>query len=84
MKWIDLGSDTVNIFMSGPRICWAMKPHFFVPTGTNGNLIALKAHTQSGEEVILETGSHIYNSEMGLSAFRGLVAWPACGDANGI
>jgi len=57
----------------------------FVPTGTMGNLVALKMHAQPGEEVILETRSHIYNNEMGgLSAFCGLVARPVCGDATGM
>jgi len=57
----------------------------FVPTGTMGNLIALKAHTQPGEEVILEARSHIYNNEMGgLSAFCGLVARPVYGDSAGM
>jgi len=57
----------------------------FVPTGTMGNLIALKTHTEPGQEVILETRSHIYNSEMGgFSAFCGLVARPVDGDATGM
>lgn len=41
----------------------------FVPTGTMGNLIALKVHTQPGQEVILEERSHIYEAEMGLQHF---------------
>ena len=32
----------------------------FVPTGTMGNLIAVMAHTQPGEEIILERESHIF------------------------
>lgn len=57
----------------------------FVPTGTMGNLIALKVHTQPGQEVILEERSHIYEAEMGgLAAFCGLLARPVCGDSNGM
>jgi len=57
----------------------------FVPTGTMGNLIALKVHAQAGEEVILEERSHIYNAEMaGLSAVAGLLARPLRGDASGM
>ena len=37
----------------------------FVPSGTMGNEIALRAHTQPGQEVIAEEGSHIYNYESG-------------------
>ena len=57
----------------------------FVPTGTMGNLVALKVHTQPGEEVILEEQSHIYNAEMaGLSAICGLLARPIPGDQDGM
>ncbi|HHY46415.1 MAG TPA: aminotransferase class I/II-fold pyridoxal phosphate-dependent enzyme [Firmicutes bacterium] len=45
----------------------------FVPSGTMGNLIALKVHTHSGEEVILEKDAHIYYYEAGgLAAVCGL------------
>lgn len=46
----------------------------FVPSGTMGNLLALLSHTRPGDEVILESGSHIYNYEVGgLGAVAGLV-----------
>ena len=57
----------------------------FVPTGTMGNLIALKVHGRPGDEVILEERSHIYNSEMaGISAVCGLLPHPVRGDARGL
>ncbi|MBG98232.1 threonine aldolase [bacterium] len=37
----------------------------FVPSGTMANQIALQTHTQAGDEVILESGSHIYMYEGG-------------------
>jgi threonine aldolase len=37
----------------------------FVASGTMGNLVALLAHTQKGDEVILEAESHIYYYEVG-------------------
>ena len=40
----------------------------FVPSGTMGNQIAVKVHTQPGQEVICEERSHIYNFEMGMMA----------------
>lgn len=46
----------------------------FVPSGTMGNLIAVLTHCKRGEEVILESRSHIYNFEVGcISALGGVV-----------
>jgi threonine aldolase len=44
----------------------------FVPTGTMGNQIAIRLHTQHGEEVICEARSHVLDWEMAMmSAFSG-------------
>lgn len=49
----------------------------FVPTGTMGNTIAVKLHTQHGQEVICEARSHVYGFEMAMLAwFSGCVARP--------
>jgi threonine aldolase len=49
----------------------------FVPSGTMGNLCALLAHTRAGEEVILESDSHIVHSEVaGASVVGGLQLRP--------
>ncbi|MCS6884529.1 MAG: GntG family PLP-dependent aldolase [Acidobacteriota bacterium] len=46
----------------------------FVPTGSMGNLIAVKLHTRPGDEVILDSRSHILNYELGsLAAIAGVV-----------
>jgi threonine aldolase len=37
----------------------------YMPSGTMTNLVAVLAHTQRGGEVLLETGAHILNSELG-------------------
>lgn len=37
----------------------------FMPSGTMTNLVAVLTHTPRGGEVLLETGSHILNSELG-------------------
>jgi threonine aldolase len=37
----------------------------YMPSGTMTNLVAVLAHTQRGGEVLLESGSHILNSELG-------------------
>jgi len=53
----------------------------FVPSGTMGNLIAVLTHCQRGDEVILETDSHIYYYEVGgLSAIAGVVPRLIAGD----
>jgi threonine aldolase len=42
-----------------------------------GNQIAIKVHTQPGDEVILEEASHIFNSEMAMmAAFSGVIPRP--------
>jgi threonine aldolase len=45
----------------------------FVPTGTMANLVALMAHATRGQQVVLESSSHIlWGEEWGLSALCGL------------
>ncbi|MBS3788128.1 low-specificity L-threonine aldolase [Candidatus Bipolaricaulota bacterium] len=45
----------------------------FVPSGSMGNQVAIWSHTESGQEVIVEKKSHIYNYELGtMSAFSGV------------
>jgi threonine aldolase len=76
---------TVNLLESRAATLLGQQAALFVPTGTMGNLIALKIHTQPSEEVILEAQSHIYNCELaGLSAFCGLLARPLPGDGGGM
>jgi threonine aldolase len=56
----------------------------FVPTGTMGNTIGIKLHTQHGEEVICEARSHVFNYELAMMGwFCGCVARPIEG-AGGI
>jgi threonine aldolase len=44
----------------------------FVPTGTMGNVIGIRLHTQHGQEVICESRSHVLDWEMGMiAAFAG-------------
>ncbi len=40
----------------------------FVPSGTMGNQLALRLHTEPGDEVLTEAGSHIANHERGAPA----------------
>jgi len=49
----------------------------FVPTGTMGNTIAVKLHTEHGQEVICESRAHVLNYELAMLAwFSGCVARP--------
>jgi threonine aldolase len=76
---------TVNLLENQVAKLLGKPAALFVPTGTMGNIIALKAQADVGEEVILEERSHIYNSEMaGLSAVAGLLPRPIRGDASGM
>lgn len=40
----------------------------FVPSGTMANQLAVRLHTQPGDEVLLEAGAHVLNSEAGAAA----------------
>ena len=76
---------TVNLLEERTAELLGKEAALFVPTGTMGNLVALKVHTQPGEEVILEEQSHIYNAEMaGISAVCGLLPRPIRGDEDGM
>ncbi len=40
----------------------------FVPSGTMGNQIAIRAHTEPGDEILVEANAHIYYYEAGAPA----------------
>ena len=49
----------------------------FVPTGTMGNVIAIKIHTQHGQEVVCESRAHILDWELSMTAwFAGCLVRP--------
>src|SRR6266704_1167073 len=41
----------------------------FVPTGTMGNTVAIKVHTEHGQEVICESRSHLMDWELSMLAW---------------
>ena len=54
----------------------------FVPTGTMGNQIAIRLHTEHGQEVICESRSHVLDWEMAMvAAFSGCIPRTVAGDA---
>src|SRR5262245_27699952 len=76
---------TVNILEARAAELLGKPAALFVPTGTLGNLVALKVHTQPGEEVIVEARSHIYDCELaGMSSVCGLLARPLLGNERGM
>ncbi len=81
------GEDpTVNRLQERAAEIFEKEAAIFVPTGSMGNQIAVKIHTQPGQEVIIEERGHIYNFEMAtMSAFAGALARPVKShDGNGI
>ena len=57
----------------------------YVPSGTMGNQLALKCHTEPGDEVLLERESHIFLYEQGgLGANSGCLAHLVAGERGAI
>lgn len=64
------GEDpTVNRLQEKVATILGKEAALYVPSGVMANQIALKVHTQPGDEVIAESGSHIFNYETGAAAF---------------
>ena len=76
------GEDpTVNRLQQRAAEVFGREASIFVPTGTMGNQIAIRLHTQHGQEVICETKSHILDWEMAMvSAFSGCLPRTVEGD----
>jgi hypothetical protein len=59
------GEDpTVNLLERRAAEIFGREAALFVPTGTMGNQIAIRLHTQPGQEVIAESRAHILDYEM--------------------
>jgi threonine aldolase len=82
------GEDpTVNLLERRAAEVFGREDALFVPTGTMGNQIAIRLHTQPGQEVIAESRSHILDWEMATTAVfsgclvravhadRGILTW---------
>ena len=69
------GEDpTVNLLEKRAAEIFGREAGLFVPTGTMGNQIAIRLHTQPGQEVICESRAHILDWEMATAAvFSGCV-----------
>jgi threonine aldolase len=65
---------TVNELERRAALAVGKEAALFVPTGTMGNTIALKLHTEHGQEIICDARSHILNYELSMMAwFAGCV-----------
>ncbi len=63
------GDDpTVNRLQEQAAALIGKEAALFVPTGTMGNQIAIRLHTEPGQEVITEERGHIFNFEMAAMA----------------
>ena len=66
------GDDpTVNELEALSAEIFGKEAGLFVTSGTMGNAVAVLAHTQRGDEIILEQTSHIYVNEVGGLAVMG-------------
>src|SRR5258708_16525166 len=70
------GEDpTLNRLETRAAEIFGKEAGLFVPTGTMGNTIAIKLHTEHGQEVICDSRCHILNYELAMIAlFAGFVA----------
>ncbi len=59
---------TVNRLEARAAEVFGKEAAIFVPTGSMGNQIALRLHTQPGKEVVCEARSHVMDWEMGMAA----------------
>ena len=82
------GEDpTVNLLERRAAERFGREAALFVPTGTMGNQIGIRLHTQPGQEVIAESRAHILDWEMATTAVfsgclvravaaeRGILTW---------
>jgi threonine aldolase len=63
------GEDpTVNRLEARAAELFGCEAALFLPTGSMGNQVAIRLHTQSGQEVVCEAKSHVLDWEMGTTA----------------
>ncbi len=76
------GEDpTVNALQDRIAEMFRKEAALFVPSGTMGNEIAIKAHTNPGDEIIVDHDSHILVYETGGPSFlSGVQMCPLAGD----
>ncbi|QPV64869.1 low specificity L-threonine aldolase [Halosimplex litoreum] len=80
------GEDpTVNELESRVADVLGFEDALLVPSGTMGNQVAVRTHTERGQETILERESHVYKWELGgVAQHSGVQARPVDGDDRGV
>ncbi len=86
---------TVNRLEGDAAALFGREAAIFVPTGTMGNQIAIRLHTQHGQEVLCEARAHVMDWEMAMAAAfsgcqlrtvageRGILSWERISQAIG-
>src|SRR5258706_12054720 len=70
-----LEDPTVNRLQDRAAEIFEREAALFVPTGSMGNLICVKLHTNPGDEVIIDSRGHILNYELGsMGMVAGVIA----------
>lgn len=65
------GADpTVNKLQEEVAALFGMENALFFPSGTQANQVAIKLHTQPGEQLICDKWAHVYNYEGGGASFN--------------
>ena len=76
------GEDpTVNRLEQRAAEMFGREAGLFVPSGSMGNLAAMRVHIRPGQEIICEERGHVYNFEMAaMAAIAGALARPVRGN----
>ncbi len=79
------GEDpSINALQNKVAALCGKEAALFVPSGTMANQIAINTHTQPGDEVICEYGSHIFNYEGGGAALLSVAEIPLLSGERGV
>jgi threonine aldolase len=80
-----LGEDpTANALQEKAAALLGKEAALFVASGTMGNQLSIKAHTQPGDDVIIEAGGHAMNFEGGSSAVLSSVQFTTIPGTRGV
>lgn len=72
-----LEDPTINLLQERAAEMFGREAALFVPTGTMGNQVSVKVHTQPGQEVVIEEKGHIFNYELSaMAVVSGTIARP--------
>lgn len=76
------GEDpTVNLLQEKVAAVLGKEQAIYVPSGTMANQLSIKAHTEPGDEIILERDAHIFNYEtVGPAMISNVQIYPIAGD----